>query len=268
MLVFAPKSRTHSAAAATVALISILWYFRNPQVAELQLDIIHNDKMSAPLIVKATAKHTATVIFVHVREPKLINLAEGMTSSQIRVWATRDMVGNQSRTCSSGMRDFNTLNGSYLTRTMSPPAFPFVCNLTSIADPLIPLQLTWVCLCQPGELCRLYTRVFLPHDTIVPKRFDIYSFGFDCDEDEKGMLKTRSALEDIIKTEVGEGTPQERIVLGGFSQGGAMTLLTGLTTPGKLGGLAILSGWLPLRDRFKKVRFGAPPSTIFVLTNF
>ena len=67
------------------------------------------------------------------------------------------------------------------------------------------------------------------------------------------MLETRSTLEGLIKAEVEEGTPLDRIVLGGFSQGGTMTLLTGLTIPMKLGGMVILSGRLALKDKFKEV---------------
>lgn len=57
-------------------------------------------------------------------------------------------------------------------------------------------------------------------------RFDIYSFGFEANEiekveDEKGMLETSSALNKLITAEVDAGIDASRIVLGGFSQGGA-----------------------------------------------
>ena len=68
------------------------------------------------------------------------------------------------------------------------------------------------------------------------------------------MLKTASSLNGLISAEVDDGIPASRIVLGGFSQGGAMSLLTGLTSERKLAGLAVLSGWLPLREKFKAVR--------------
>ena len=83
-------------------------------------------------------------------------------------------------------------------------------------------------------------------------RFDIPSFDFK-DEDEPGMLKSMRSLNELITTEVDSGIPAERVVLGGFSQGGAMSLLTGLTTERKLGGVVVLSGWLPLKDKFKAV---------------
>ncbi|KAJ7118590.1 Phospholipase/Carboxylesterase-domain-containing protein [Mycena crocata] len=86
---------------------------------------------------------------------------------------------------------------------------------------------------------------------VMPSWFDILSFGFDSNEDQPGMLKTMHSLNQLITAEVDAGIPANRIVLGGFSQGGAMSLLTGLTAERKLAGLAILSGWLPLRNTFK-----------------
>jgi len=85
--------------------------------------------------------------------------------------------------------------------------------------------------------------------TEMPSWFDIRSFGFDAEEDEDGMLETVSSLSRLISDEVDRGIPASRIVLGGFSQGGTMSLLTGLTTERKLAGIAVLSGWVPLKDK-------------------
>ncbi|EDR12736.1 uncharacterized protein LACBIDRAFT_188773 [Laccaria bicolor S238N-H82] len=85
----------------------------------------------------------------------------------------------------------------------------------------------------------------------MPSWFDIYSFGFDTDEDEMGMLQSARMISGLISAEVDGGIDPRRIVLGGFSQGGAMSLLTGLTGERKLAGVAVLSGWLPLRNKFK-----------------
>lgn len=89
---------------------------------------------------------------------------------------------------------------------------------------------------------------------VYRSRFDIYSFGFDTEEDEMGMLQSARLINQLITTEVESGTDPSRIVLGGFSQGAAMSLLTGLTGERKLAGVAVLSGWLPLRQKFKAVR--------------
>ena len=97
------------------------------------------------------------------------------------------------------------------------------------------------------------------HGTSHTLRFDIYEFGSaNPREDESGMLKTVHNLNQLISAEVGDGIPANRIVLGGFSQGASMTLLTGLTTERRLAGLAVLSGWLPLREKIKAVRVPRP----------
>jgi lysophospholipase-1 len=76
------------------------------------------------------------------------------------------------------------------------------------------------------------------------------------DEDEEGMMATVAYLTTLIDDLVKQGIPQNRIVLGGFSQGHAMSLLTGLVSKyaGKLGGLVGLSGYLPLPDRIPTLR--------------
>lgn len=78
----------------------------------------------------------------------------------------------------------------------------------------------------------------------------------DDDEDEAGMKSSMTYLVSLIDQLVAKGVPERRIVLGGFSQGCAMTLLTGLTSKyaGKLGGLVGLSGYLPLADRIPALR--------------
>ena len=67
------------------------------------------------------------------------------------------------------------------------------------------------------------------------------------------MLETTGQLSALIRAEVDAGIPAHRIVLGGFSQGGAVALLTGLTSEYKLGGVIVLSGWLPLHQKFAAV---------------
>ena len=55
----------------------------------------------------------------------------------------------------------------------------------------------------------------------------------------------------LITDEIDAGVPSERIVLGGFSQGGAVSLFTGVTTPHKLAGIFGLSCYLVLADKIK-----------------
>ena len=65
-------------------------------------------------------------------------------------------------------------------------------------------------------------------------------------EDEAGLRASQVQIEALIAREVARGMPARRIVLMGFSQGCAMTLLTGLRHEQRLAGLVGLSGYLPL----------------------
>jgi len=65
-------------------------------------------------------------------------------------------------------------------------------------------------------------------------------------EDEPGLRKSVTEIEALIARENARGVASSRIVLMGFSQGCAMTLLTGLRHRERLAGLAGLSGYLPL----------------------
>ena len=67
-------------------------------------------------------------------------------------------------------------------------------------------------------------------------------------EDEAGLRASRLDIEALIATERERGIAASRIVLAGFSQGCAMTLLTGLRHTERLAGLVGLSGYLPLAD--------------------
>jgi len=69
-------------------------------------------------------------------------------------------------------------------------------------------------------------------------------------EDEQGIRASQRLVEALIEREVARGTPRSRIVLAGFSQGGAITLQTGLRQAQPLAGLIGMSCYLPLADSF------------------
>jgi predicted esterase len=56
----------------------------------------------------------------------------------------------------------------------------------------------------------------------------------------------------LIKSEIDAGIPSSRIVIGGFSQGGAMSIFSGITAPTKLGGIFGLSCYLLLHSKIKE----------------
>ncbi len=65
-------------------------------------------------------------------------------------------------------------------------------------------------------------------------------------EDEAGIRESARRVEALIAREGERGVPPPRLVLAGFSQGGAMALHVGLRQPASLGGLVALSAYLPL----------------------
>lgn len=70
------------------------------------------------------------------------------------------------------------------------------------------------------------------------------------DEDTPGITQSQAYFHSLIQDEISAGIPADRIVLGGFSQGGAMSIFSGLTAPVKIAGIVGLSSWLLLHQSF------------------
>src|SRR3954451_17302269 len=75
--------------------------------------------------------------------------------------------------------------------------------------------------------------------------YDIFQFGGG-PEDEKGLRESEGLLRKLIEAEKARGIKPAKIVLAGFSQGGAIVLQTGLRYPERLGGILALSTYLPI----------------------
>jgi phospholipase/carboxylesterase len=75
--------------------------------------------------------------------------------------------------------------------------------------------------------------------------YDIYQFGGGR-EDEAGIRASEKLLAGLIDKEKVRGIAEARIVLAGFSQGGAIALQTALRYPARLAGVLALSTYLPL----------------------
>ena len=105
----------------------------------------------------------------------------------------------------------------------------------------------------------------------MPAWFDLYSLDPSGQEDDRGIEKSKQYITNLIEQEINNGIDPSRIVLGGtyyflknlsktcskilfffvgFSQGGALSLYTGLTGKYKLSGIIALSCWLPLHKTF------------------
>jgi phospholipase/carboxylesterase len=80
-------------------------------------------------------------------------------------------------------------------------------------------------------------------------------------QDETGIRESARAVEGFLSREIAAGVPAERIVLAGFSQGGAITLHTGLRYGQKLAGLLALSTYLPLPELYAAERNPARADT-------
>ena len=99
-------------------------------------------------------------------------------------------------------------------------------------------------------------RFVFPHAPVIPVTinngyrmrawYDILGMDLVLREDEAGLRLSLGAVEELLAREKKRGIPAGRIVLAGFSQGAAMSLLTGLRHKERLAGIAGLSGYLPL----------------------
>lgn len=78
--------------------------------------------------------------------------------------------------------------------------------------------------------------------------YDVRDDGGERREDAEGVRASQRAIEALLRREQARGIPAERIVLAGFSQGGAMALHTGLRFPEPLAGILALSCFLPLAE--------------------
>jgi len=83
-----------------------------------------------------------------------------------------------------------------------------------------------------------------------PSWFDICTLPPGSHEwDEAAIMSSVSCVETWIQAEIYRGADPHRIVLMGFSQGAALSLLVALTTLHELGGVVSLAGWIPHQGR-------------------
>jgi len=68
-------------------------------------------------------------------------------------------------------------------------------------------------------------------------------------DDEEGFAEARVRIESLIARESQDGIPGGRIILAGFSQGGAVALHVGLRHAHTLAGILALSCYLPMHAR-------------------
>jgi phospholipase/carboxylesterase len=102
-------------------------------------------------------------------------------------------------------------------------------------------------------------RFVFPHAPVMPVTinggyrmrawYDVLGFDEDAPQDEEGLRRSQQQVQALIAREQERGIAPGRIVLAGFSQGCAVSLLTGLRQREPLAGIVGMSGYLPLADR-------------------
>jgi ABC-type amino acid transport system permease subunit len=95
------------------------------------------------------------------------------------------------------------------------------------------------------------TRFVFPHAPVRPVTvnggyamrawYDILSFERGALQDSAGIHQSHRMVDALIEREVARGVPRQRIVLAGFSQGGAMALYSGVRQPEALAGILALT---------------------------
>jgi phospholipase/carboxylesterase len=120
-------------------------------------------------------------------------------------------------------------------------------------------------------------RFIFPHAPVLPVTinngyrmrawYDILGFDADAPQDEAGLRRSQQLVEALLAREKERGIPAHRIVLGGFSQGCAISLMTGLRHPERLAGIMGLSGYLPLAAHTAAERSAASVQTPIFLAH-
>jgi phospholipase/carboxylesterase len=108
----------------------------------------------------------------------------------------------------------------------------------------------------PELRLRFPARFIFPHAPVrpvtinhgIPMRawYDILGWGSQVRQDAAGIQASAAAVERLIDHEVERGIPADRVVLAGFSQGGAVALHAALRESRPLAGIIALSTYLPL----------------------
>jgi phospholipase/carboxylesterase len=120
-------------------------------------------------------------------------------------------------------------------------------------------------------------RFIFPHAPIRPVTlnggaamrawYDIVSLDRRGREDERGVRESQATIEALISRENARGITTERIVLAGFSQGGAVALYAGTRHAQKLAGIMGLSCYMLLSARFAAERASANQATPIFLAH-
>jgi phospholipase/carboxylesterase len=87
--------------------------------------------------------------------------------------------------------------------------------------------------------------------------YDIAGFDLSQRQDEAGVRASIAQVEQLIAREEQRGIPARKVILAGFSQGGAVALATGLRHAQRLAGIVALSTYLPIAEIIAAERHSA-----------
>lgn len=123
----------------------------------------------------------------------------------------------------------------------------------------------------------LNIRFIFPHAPMIPVTinqgfvmrawYDIRGADIGAEQDEKGIRASAGMIDEMIDTQIAGGIAAERIVLAGFSQGGAIVLQAGLRYGSQLAGIMALSTYLPLVDSLEQEKSAANNTTPILLAH-
>ena len=110
-------------------------------------------------------------------------------------------------------------------------------------------------------------RFVFPHAPMMPVTinqgfvmrawYDIKAVDISSEPDADGIRASAALVDDLIQQQIDSGIVANRIVLAGFSQGGAIVLQCGLRHAEKLAGIMALSTYLPLAETLEAERTDA-----------
>ena len=101
----------------------------------------------------------------------------------------------------------------------------------------------------------------------MPAWYDIAMQDLARVPDERGIRDSQAAIERLLAREKSRGVASDKIVLAGFSQGGAIALQTGLRHADELGGILALSTYLPLEDSLDREASAANKRTPILMAH-
>jgi phospholipase/carboxylesterase len=95
-----------------------------------------------------------------------------------------------------------------------------------------------------------YRPVTINNGYVMRAWYDIKALALQAQEDIEGVRASQVLTHALIQQQLEQGIAANKIVIAGFSQGGAIALQTALRYPQRLAGVMALSTYLPLRDSF------------------